>query len=444
MPYKAILASCLLLLRTAYAVPTAVPPNGVDEARWGPGGRWSDRPGSWNPRGGQYDLPLDWDPLGFASRIGVGSPRFDYKIFVDWTWVSNIVTTPKCYGQWNPSLCLHPQQPYWDPRNSTSFKNLTSEFADRSWRPNHFFMQDPMSIEYGSDLLHIGPVTGEAVLQLTDLQFNVSAKYGTPFPFTGIFGMSPVFRGDDGKMKPDISCQVDYQSAYYQQWKNGRWRTAHTGFVYCHEESRKPVCNGHDGIQTMGGIRRDLIKNQKIWWYDVRLYPDVNTIDFVYNPPVYNYWGIELAGLKIGTEVQKIEPTSNSSGKGAIFDHASYGRGTPLTPNAYARLAQITGGKSVELKEPPNNGDQKFFSVDCSKLKSFPSIKYKFTGSSREWAVTPEMYVEKMKDGSCVLNVRTLASGDKFIGNFGETFAKEKYIILDFEKNRVGIADMQW
>lgn len=30
------------------------------------------------------------------------------------------------------------------------------------------------------------------------------------------------------------------------------------------------------------------------------------------------------------------------------------------------------------------------------------------------------------------------------IGNFGETFAKEKYIILDFQKNRVGIADMKW
>lgn len=163
----------------------------------------------------------------------------------------------------------------------------------------------------------------------------------------------------------------------------------------------------------MGGIRHDLINRQKIWWYDVKLYPDVNTLAFVYDPPMYNYWGVELESLKIGTELQKIEPTSNSSGKGAIFDHASYGRGTPLTPNAYARLAKITGAKPVDLKEPPNNGPQKFFSVDCSKINSFPAIKYKFSGSSREWAVTPEMYVEKMKDGSCILNVRALASGDK-------------------------------
>ncbi|TWU76950.1 hypothetical protein ED733_007161 [Metarhizium rileyi] len=393
MTYKTILAS-YFLLGAAYAVPAVIPPTGADQSRWGPGGRWSDRPGSWNPRGGQYDMPVDWDPLGFVSNIGIGSPRFDDKIFVDWTWVSHIVSTPKCYGQWNPSLCLHPQQAYWDPRNSTSFKNLTDEYSDRSWKPNHFFMQDPMSIEYGSDLVHIGPVTGEAVLQLTDLRFNVSAKYGLPYSFTGIFGMSPVFRGDD----------VDYQSTYYQQWKNGHWRTANTGFVYCYEEPRKHVCNGHDGIQTMGGIRRDLIKDQKIWWYNVKRYPDVNTLAFMYNPPMYNYWGVELEDLKIGSEAQKIEPTSNSSGKAAIFDHASYGRGTPLTLNAYARLARITDAKPVDLKEPPNNGPQKFFSVECSKIKSFPTIRYKFTGSSREWAVTPKMYVEKMKDGSCVLN----------------------------------------
>lgn len=210
-----------------------------------------------------------------------------------------------------------------------------------------------------------------------------------------------------------VSPSVDYQSAYYQQWKNGHWRSPQTGFVYCYEESRKSVCNGHDGIQTMGGIRSDLIDRRKISWYDVKLYPDVNSLAFVYDPPVYNYWGVELEGLRIGNEVQKIEPTSNSSGKAAIFDHASYGRGTPLSPNAYDRLVKMTGAKPVDLKEPPNNGPQKFFSVNCSKINSFPTIKYKFTGNSREWAVTPKMYVEKMKDGSCVLNVRALASGDK-------------------------------
>lgn len=30
------------------------------------------------------------------------------------------------------------------------------------------------------------------------------------------------------------------------------------------------------------------------------------------------------------------------------------------------------------------------------------------------------------------------------MGNFGETFARDKYVILDFEKNRVGLADIKW
>jgi hypothetical protein len=30
------------------------------------------------------------------------------------------------------------------------------------------------------------------------------------------------------------------------------------------------------------------------------------------------------------------------------------------------------------------------------------------------------------------------------LGNFGETFLKDKYVIFDFEKNRVGLADIEW
>ncbi|POR38426.1 Uncharacterized protein TPAR_01369 [Tolypocladium paradoxum] len=423
------LVALSMLLGAARAVPAAAPPSDLqDRAPWG---NWPGHDG--NGQKGVYDLPLDWNPLGFVSTASIGSPRFEYKIFVDWTWISHIITTPKCYGQWNPNLCLHEGQVYWDPRNSSSFTNLTTVYPDRTWRPNHFFMQDPMHIEIGSDVVQIGPVSSRAVLHLTDLTFNAS-KLGFAYPFTGIFGMSPVFKGDG----------VDYQSAYYQQWKNGDWRSGLTGFVYCYEAARKSVCNGHDGLQTMGGVRNDLINRGRIWWYDVKLYPDVNELAFIYDPPVLNYWGIELESLKIGTEVQKIERTSSKSGKGAIFDHAAYGRGTPLTPNAYARLAKITGGKPVEIKNPPNNGPQSFYSVDCSKIASFPALKYKFSGHRREWEVTPQMYVEKQEDGTCVLNVRALASGDKFIGNFGETFAKEKYIVLDNERNRVGIADMKW
>ncbi|KAM4066021.1 eukaryotic aspartyl protease [Hirsutella rhossiliensis] len=423
MLFKALVALSTLA-GVARAVPAAVP------ADRRPGKGACPSPGK-----GVYDWPLDWDPLGFVSKARVGSPGFEYKLFVDWTWISHIVGSPKCFGQWDPKLCLHPDQVYWDPRNSSTFKNLSSVYQDRTWKPNHIFFENPLHVEYGSDLVQIGPVSSRAVLQLTDFTFNVSQAMGAAYPFTGIFGMSPVYKGDG----------PDYQSAFYQQWKGGSWKSGLAGFVYCYEEARKKtVCNGHDGIQTMGGIRKDLIKGEKIWWYDVKLYPDVNDLAFVYKPAMYNYWGIELDGLKIGSESQRVEPTSNKSGKAAIFDHASYGRGTPLTPNAYARLVKLTDGKPVKPKSPPNNGPQSSYSVDCSRISSFPTLKYKFAGHSREWEVTPKMYVEKMKDGSCLLNVRALASGDRFIGNFGETFAKEKYIVLDFERNRVGVADMQW
>jgi hypothetical protein len=151
-----------------------------------------------------------------------------------------------------------------------------------------------------------------------------------------------------------------------------------------------------------------------------------------------------LDSLKIGNEKQKIEPTSDKSGKGAIFDHASYGRGTPLTPNAYLRLVTLTNAKPITLLEPPNNGNQSFYSVECAKTDTFPSLSYKFEGQDKEWVVTPKHYVEKVANGTCVLNVRTLATGDKFIGNFGETFSKDKYVIFDFENLKVGLGEMKW
>ncbi|PHH63853.1 hypothetical protein CDD81_5410 [Ophiocordyceps australis] len=381
-----------------------------------------------------HDWLLDASPLGFVARAGIGSPRFEHNVFVDWTWIGHIVTTPRCFGQWNARLCFHAHQVVWDPRTSVSWANLSDTYGPRTWLPNHFFMQHAMHVEYASDEVQIGPASGRAVLQLTDLDFDAS-QFGFAYPFTGVFGMSPVFAGND----------ADYQSPFYQQWKQGVWQRGLAGFVYCHDEwSKHAVCKGHDGIQTLGGIRGDLVGRGKIWWYHVKVYPDVNQLDFVYKPAVLNYWAIELDGLRIGAETQRLEPTSERSGKGAIFDHASYGRGVALTVNAYARLVALTGGRRVQLANPPNNGAQDFYAVECARLDTFPSLAYRFLGHAREWIVTPQMYVAKTANGTCVLNVRTLASGDQFIGNFGETFAKEKYIVLDFEKNRLGIADVLW
>lgn len=173
------------------------------------------------------------------------------------------------------------------------------------------------------------------------------------------------------------------------------------------------VCDGWDGIQSLGGIRRDLIKNDKIWWYKTEVFPDVNTLSFKYDPAFYNYWGIELDSLSLGDEEQKVVRTSNSSGKGAIFDHASYGRGVALTANAYDRLVELTQGTPIEMKVPVNNGDQANYAVDCSEIDSFPDISYKFKGHGKAWSVPAKHYIETQEDGSCVLNVRVLADGDK-------------------------------
>jgi hypothetical protein len=205
----------------------------------------------------------------------------------------------------------------------------------------------------------------------------------------------------------------DFQSAFYQQVKQGHWKNGLTGFVYCHSDQLKPVCDGNDGVQSFGGIRRDLIKNDKIWWYKTQVFPDVNNYNFIYDPAIYNYWGIELDGLKLGDEEQIVTGTSNVSGKGAIMDHAAYGRGVPLTEHSYDRLVEITQGVPVELEVPPNNGEDAFYAVDCNEIVNFPPVTYTFRGNQKEWSVKPEDYVVKMEDGTCVLNARTHAKGDQ-------------------------------
>lgn len=105
--------------------------------------------------------------------------------------------------------------------------------------------------------------------------------------------------------------------------------------------------------------------------------------------------------------------TSKASGKAAIFDHASYGRGIPLTMNAYDRLVELTHGVPVTLASPPNNGGGDFYVVNCEELAGFPNLTYEFVGHDKEWMVTPEQYSEKLDESSCVLNVRALGSGDE-------------------------------
>lgn len=58
------------------------------------------------------------------------------------------------------------------------------------------------------------------------------------------------------------------------------------------------------------------------------------------------------------------------------------------------------------------------------------------------WEIIPTNYVETVRVGVCVLNVRVIGEGSFAIGNFGETFAKDKYIVFDFEQLRVGLGEI--
>lgn len=176
-------------------------------------------------------------------------------------------------------------------------------------------------------------------------------------------------------------------------------------------------------------------------WYDIIHFPVVNVIDFVYSPAVYNYWTLNLTRFSLGDEDQ---PLNETTGAGAVFDHASYGRGAPMSVNAYQRLIDLSGATPITLETPPNNGNQSFYQIDCDQTENLPPLKYEFFGSDKVWEIRPSNYVEDLGDGTCVFNVRALGDGDMIIGNFGETFSKDKYVLFDFEKLRVGIADVNW
>lgn len=227
-------------------------------------------------------------------------------------------------------------------------------------------------------------------------------------------------------------------------WSAGAWPEPLTAFHYCYNgslDTEKASCDGHDAIQTLGGIKQDLISGD-IFWYDVEFFPEVNIVDFVYAPAVYNYWTLRLTGLSIGDSVMALN--TSAGGAAAIFDHASYGRGAPLSVNAYQELVSVSGASPITLASPLNNGNQSFFQVDCSHVSTLPPIKYQFAGSQRDWQIESSNYVDDVGNNTCVLNVRTLGDGDMIAGNFGETFAKDKYVVFDFAKLKVGLADIKW
>ncbi|KAL2869056.1 pepsin-like aspartic protease [Aspergillus lucknowensis] len=392
-----------------------------------------------------FDMPLTWTPFGFTTdTIQVGTPPQPLNSFVDWTWIGQYAFTPRCHGSLKDTWqCLQPGQGLYNQSQSSTFVNQSKLYPDRNWNPNHFFFYDDLSVGFGSDIQYVGPDHKAPVtLQLADMHFTLEFAY----PFAGVFGLSPVFSADNAST----------QSTFYQMWEQGVYPSPLISFHYCYNTTfgnsapLREHCNGADGLQTLGGTSPVLKLTEDaesaVLWYDNIVFPPVNEIDFEYDPGLYNYWALHVSRLRIGDEEQALNVTKFGN-PGAIFDHASYGRGVPLGENSYNRLIEITAGQPIELDETtaPNNGNQSFVSVDCEAVDTFPVIDYVFEGHDRVWEVTPQNYVERIQvegEDVCVLNVRTLGEKDFIIGNFGETFAKDKVILFDFDKLRVGIADV--
>ncbi|KAL7952856.1 aspartic peptidase domain-containing protein [Trichoderma compactum] len=351
-----------------------------------------------DPSNAPLDLPLTLSALGFLTPISIGTPPQEIVSLMDWTWINQFTLSALCLG--NPhdtASCFAPGQAFFNQSQSSTFTNQTSLYPSRTWNPNGFFGLAPLTVQFGHDVQHVGSLSAPVTLMLADMQFPQPGA----FPFTGVFGLSPVFKTDNQST----------QSTFYQSWKQGVYSSPIVSFL--------------------------------LQWYNSVINLQVNIIDIITSPEILNYWALPVTKHLIGNESQPLNETAS----GAVFDYASFGRGAPVSVNSYARLVQLTGATPITLDASvaPNNGAQSFYSVPCSKVPQLPPLKYQFDAGTPEWEILPQNYVEKIAISStqtaCVLNVRTLGDGDWIIGNLGETFAKDKVILFDFDKFKFGIAD---
>ncbi|OPB36212.1 aspartyl protease [Trichoderma guizhouense] len=389
-----------------------------------------------DPSNPPLDLPLTLSSLGFLTPISIGTPPQEIVSLMDWTWINQFTLSTLCLG--NPhdtASCLAPGQAFFNQSQSTTFTNQTSLYPSRTWNPNGFFGPAPLTVQFGHDVQHVGSLSAPVTFMLADMQFPQPGA----FPFTGVFGLSPVFKTDNQST----------QSTFYQFWKQGVYSSPIVSFLYCYNSTfgntapARSLCNGNDALQSLGGYHANFIQPGSLQWYDSVVNLQVNIIDIITSPEILNYWALPVTQHLIGNESQPLNKTAS----GAVFDYASFGRGAPVSVNSYARLVQLTGATPITLDASvaPNNGAQSFYSVPCSKVSKLPSLKYQFGAGTPEWEILPQNYVEKIVVSStqtaCVLNVRTLGDGDWIIGNLGETFAKDKVILFDFDKLQIGIAD---
>lgn len=159
-----------------------------------------------------WEMPLTWNHFGFLAKdtITVGTPPQNVTVFVDWTWISQYLITETCHGTDNTSACLNKEQSYFRTKDSSTFRNETVLFPSRTWNPNHFFFDLDLTVDYASDILAVGPYGQRTVVQAADFQFDQGEDF---YPFDGVFGLSPVFANDNGKLCtwPPICSQITHK-----------------------------------------------------------------------------------------------------------------------------------------------------------------------------------------------------------------------------------------
>lgn len=136
-----------------------------------------------------YDMPLKWNSFGYSVETSIGTPPQVITSAIDWTWNSHYIATTICLGSPTNTNCYPPGQQLFNQTLSSTFTNLSSQYADEVWNPNHFFFNLDVKVQYASDIQIIGSTKVNVRFQAADMQFSLPA----PLPFEGVFGLSPVF-----------------------------------------------------------------------------------------------------------------------------------------------------------------------------------------------------------------------------------------------------------
>ena len=153
-----------------------------------------------------YDLPLTWSSFGFlAKNMSLGTPPQQITTFVDWTWISQYVFTTTCHGVTDkPFDCFAKEQSIFNQSQSSTFQDESYLYPSRTWNPNHFFFYEDLTVDYASDIGTVGPSSARLTIQAADFQFDIS---DASYPFTGVYGLSPVFKADNSMLTSCVLLQ---------------------------------------------------------------------------------------------------------------------------------------------------------------------------------------------------------------------------------------------